>query len=247
VSAEIVPQAWVPTTAPASAWLQVHPALGITLMDHLFNRLDGAYPHKWRSAFPDERSVENWRESWAEALDEAAITFEEMRIGLRVVRMRYDWGPSVTEFIKACRPSVDPVLAYHEAMAGLNERSAGRIGEWSHRAVFWAAMQLKAQLRTQPYAHVRAVWEHVLTTQMARNDLPDIHAPSIELPAPGQTRTQPERAREYIAGIHGAKELEAVSGYDSRGWARAVLQRAERGEGVTITMCKMAEQALGLR
>src|SRR5205823_10890347 len=66
------------TTRPYSKWFEPHPGLGISLMDHLFNRLDGAYPHKWRANFPDPQSVDNWQESWVEAFEERS---EERRVG----------------------------------------------------------------------------------------------------------------------------------------------------------------------
>ena len=243
----VAEQDMVPSTAPDSAWLVPVKNLGISLMDHLFNRLDGAFPHKWRSAFPDEQSVANWRESWAEAFDEASITPDQVKTGLRTVRMRCDWPPSVAEFIKACCPAIDPLHAYQEAIAGLNERSAGRVGTWSHRAVFWAAMSMKALLRSQTYAQVKGLWEHALMTHLARGDLPEIQEPRLELPAPGQTRSNPERARNYIAGLKVRPEPVGEMAYDGRDWARTVLAKMQNGEAVCVAACEMAEQALGLR
>lgn len=54
-------------------------------MDHLYNRLDGAYPGRWRKDFPDPQSVENWRESWVEAFEEEGITQAEVAVALRKV------------------------------------------------------------------------------------------------------------------------------------------------------------------
>jgi hypothetical protein len=237
----------VVSTAPDSVWLRPAAKLGISLIDHLFNRLDGAYLGKWRKDFPDEQSVANWRESWAEAFDEAGITPDQVKMGLRTVRMRYDWPPSVSEFIKACCPAIDPLLAYQEAIAGLSERSAGRMGTWSHRAVFWSAMSMKALLRSQTYAQVKTPWEHALTVHFANGDLPEIQEPRPELPAPGQGRLHPDRARSFIEERRCEQAQAPAVGYDRLGWARAIVTKAKSDKSVTPTVCEMAEQALGLR
>lgn len=91
------------TTQPFSKWFDVHPGLGISMMDHLFNRLDGAYPHKWRSAFANQQAIDNFCESWAEAFEEEDITPNHIKNGLKVCRNSFDWPPSCAEFIKACK------------------------------------------------------------------------------------------------------------------------------------------------
>jgi hypothetical protein len=95
------------STSPPSVWLDPHPKLdGLALIDHLFNRLDGMYPHKWRSAFASDQAVANWRTAWAEALADEGVTLEEVRAGLRACR-RQGWPPSFAEFFRACRPPID--------------------------------------------------------------------------------------------------------------------------------------------
>jgi hypothetical protein len=91
------------STQPFSKWFEVHPGLGISMMDHLFNRLDGAYPHKWRSAFPNQQAIDNFCESWAEAFEEEGITPNDVKVGLKACRNTFDWPPSCAEFIKACK------------------------------------------------------------------------------------------------------------------------------------------------
>lgn len=92
-----------PSTQPFSKWFEVHPGLGISMMDHLFNRLDGAYPHKWRSAFANQQAIDNFCESWAEAFEEEGITPDHIKNGLKACRSQFDWPPSCAEFIKACK------------------------------------------------------------------------------------------------------------------------------------------------
>lgn len=88
---------------PSSPWLQIHPKLGISLMDHLFNKLDAMYPLRWRSAHSSETSVQNWRETWAEAFQKKGITPHQVKVGIDECSELYDWPPSLKEFITACR------------------------------------------------------------------------------------------------------------------------------------------------
>lgn len=83
-------------------WKDVINALGISAIDHLFNRLDGMYTGKWRSAFHNEVAIANWKDVWAEALYERGITPQKAKRGLDNCIDLYSWPPSLSEFIKAC-------------------------------------------------------------------------------------------------------------------------------------------------
>ena len=90
-------------------WLQPHPTLGVSMMDHLYSRLDAMYPIRWRSAHPTEISVNNWRTTWSEAFEEERIMPHQIKNGITECRKMYDWPPSLTEFLKACATTV-PVM-----------------------------------------------------------------------------------------------------------------------------------------
>lgn len=229
----------VPSTRPDSAYLDVHPELGISLMDHLYNRLDGAYPGRWRKDFPDPQSIENWRESWAEAFEEEGITPEEMMVGLQQARKRYAWPPSVAEFIQAARPPLNVDAAYHEAMAGLAERQAGRMGTWSHRAVYWAAQAMVHDLMNLTPEQVKARWKKLLSEHMARKGLPDVPAPALQLPAPGRSATESAAARRQLAMLQADAVIKQPGTGKAIGWARAILKRAAAGDP-SLTMFTVA-------
>lgn len=164
-------------------WLEIHPNLGISIMDYLFNRLDGAYLHKWRKDFQSPQAVDNWAESWAEAFEAESITLEDIATGLNACRSRFDWPPSCAEFIKSCRLSIDPIVAYHEAVEGFLARERGEIGHWSHPATYWAAMCISVfDFRTQSYAQIKSRWEKALRDQVVRRDWPLIPQPMTVLP-----------------------------------------------------------------
>jgi hypothetical protein len=58
-----------------NAWLSPQPALdNMTLIDLLFNRLDGLYPNRWRASFRNEHAIANWREAWADGFVSEGLT-----------------------------------------------------------------------------------------------------------------------------------------------------------------------------
>ena len=260
----------VSATQPASMWFEVHPGLGISMMDHLFNRLDGAYPHKWRSNFPTQQAISNWCESWAEEFDDSGITPNDIKAGIKACRTRYDWPPSCAEFIKACKPAIDPLVAYYEAVAGVQARQAGETGLWSHAAIFWAAMPLAFDLANQTFSQVRTRWERALAEQMARGEWAPIPPPALALPGPGETpRREPllraraaELTRVLLAEQGGAvadvadvgdgcTHIEATAAHerhiDHLGWARKIIERERRGDrSVTAFLLRCAREALGI-
>ena len=216
------------------------------MMDHLFNRLDGAYPHKWRSAFPTQQAIDNWCVSWAEEFEDSGIVPADIKAGLKACRTKYDWPPSCAEFIKACRPSVDFLVAYYEAVAGVAARKNGEMGVWSHPAVYWAAVPLAFDLGQQTYSQMKTRWEQALTEQMARGEWAAIPAPLLALPEPGKTELSREKAAQ-LAKEYGAEGVAktATSKTDHKHWAKKIKARQKRGDkSLTLIQIKFADEAL---
>lgn len=242
-----------PTTRPYSKWFEPHPGLGISLMDHLYNRLDGAYPHKWRANFPDAQAIDNWCESWVEAFEDEGITPDDVKRGLKACRSRYAWPPSCAEFIQACRPHGDAATAYHEAVAGLEARGKGERGEWSHPAIFWAATLLQRDLMGQAYSAVQGRWASALKAQLARTEWAEIPAPRQQLAAPGKTKLSREGAAAMVRELE-AKGLltkgvdkQADKDFDHKRWARRLVERVANGDkSVTNYQADAASAVLGV-
>jgi hypothetical protein len=232
-----------PSTRPYSQWFEPVEALGISMIDHLYNRLDGAYPHKWRSNFADQQAIDNWAESWVECFEEEGITPNDVKVGLRECRKRFAWPPSCAEFVQACRPQVDPMRAYYEAVAGVQARFAGEHGTWSHPAIYHAAMTMPTELREQAYSAVRARWEIALQQQLAKAEWEAIPAPMLVLTAPGKSTTTSAKAKAAIAQLIG-QVLHKPASTDPKAWARKLLARAAAGEKVTPTQVQFAQEAL---
>jgi hypothetical protein len=193
------------STSRLSTWIDPHPKLdGVALIDHLFNRLDGLYPHRWRSAFANQQAIDNWRLAWAEGFVEEGVTMAEIKRGLSECRRMFDWPPSFAEFLKACRPAMDYERAFMEAVEQMRRREAGE-DRWSMPAVYWAATKLGSDLSSHPYQSLKGRWQAALDeaieairTGKLPNEIPQRRE---ALPAPGHCSVPPEVAKQRLAAI----------------------------------------------
>lgn len=228
------------STAPQSRWLDPHPALGISLMDHLFNRLDGAYPNRWRAAFATDQAIANWRESWAESFEAVRLTPDEVKAGLNRCRAKLDWPPSIAEFIKACRPPVNYDAALYEACQQLRLRSEGK-DEWTNPAFFWAAVKV-GEYDMLNVSHGQLIKRFAAALdEVLESDVQPVPARAIALPAPGHTRAAPERVKAEVEKVRALQK-----GVGNKDWAHRVLERAKGKDKPSITVVDMAKRALGL-
>lgn len=233
------------STFKPSVWMQQNQALGMSLMDHLFNRLDGAYPRKWRADFQNEIAIANWKETWSEAFDEEGVTPAEIKTGLTNCRRMFDWPPSLTEFLRACRPGLDPETAFHEAVRGLICRQKGERGTWSHPAIYHAAVDVgQHDVLNCTYGAVKARWEKCLLAQLAKGDWAQIPEASIALPAPAKTEQSNAEAKAAMSRI-GAGGILNKFGRDHKAWANKILASQKGRSPTVIAMARRAveEQA----
>lgn len=233
------------STQPYSKWFEVHPGLGISMMDHLFNRLDGAYPHKWRSNFPNQQAIDNWCESWAEAFEEEGITPNDVKAGLKACRTRYDWPPSCAEFIKACKPSVDPTVAYYEAVNGMVARERGERGQWSHPSIFWAAIQVSAfDLKNQSYSQIKTRWEKALQEEMAKGEWVAIPEAMLALPEPGKSKSAKEHASKMVAEYKAGGVIKGPNAEHRRWIDKVFARQKKKDDSLPSISVKFANEAL---
>lgn len=222
---------------------------GISLIDHLWNRLSGTYGGRWLKDFPDMQSIENWKAAWAEAFDEENLTPQDVAEGLRACRrMSPDWPPSVGEFIRACRPALESEVAFYTAVAGMAARHNGEPGNWPHPAIFWAAVEVGAHdLQHCPYTTMKARWERSLNEVLARGEWKPIPAIVKALPAPPVTAQTRAQAEEQMRKI-GATGIMNQSGRDPlRGWRRVIAETENpKGKRFSPGIVAMARNALRL-
>lgn len=209
-----------------SKWLMPHQKLeGMSLMDHLFNRLNGTYPNKWRANFRDEQSIEDWRQAWAEAFDDEGVMPNDVALGIKNCRRMFNWPPSLPEFLKACRPHLETDVAFFEAVRGLQARSAGKRGDWSHPAIFFASLAVgQYEMMNQSYQQLKARWEKAFGEQLALGQWPEIPPVVEALPAPART----EEGKEQIRKVSGmANDALAGKDKDHKRWAKTILKNPE--------------------
>lgn len=175
--------------SPLNEWLEPRQALdGLALIDHLFNRLDGLYPNKWRAAFANDQAIANWRTAWAEGFADEGVTADEVRAGLKACRRR-EWPPSFAEFFKDCRPSSDYQVALMEAVEQMGRRESGT-DRWSHPAIYWAAVKIGSyDLSRKTLRELQPEWNRAFGDQLALGRWPEIPERRPALPAPGNTHS----------------------------------------------------------
>jgi hypothetical protein len=152
-----------------------------------------------------------------------------------------EWPPTLNQFRNMCRPPIDNLSAYHEAIAGLEVRNRGDIGRWTSPAIFWAAMSMRHDLGSQTYAQVKGKWENVLAEQIDRGTWAEIPMPVPVLPAPGKSESSRSSAAAVLEQI-GASGLLKTRNEDTA-WYRKILADIKAGRVVSMIQRQFAEQA----
>lgn len=182
---------------------------------------------------------------WAEKL--FGLTDKELWTGFHAIATM-ERPPTLSEFLKACRPPLDPLAAYHEAVQGMSARMHGEPGKWSHPAIFWAAVQVSSfDLLNQTYQAVRARWERALAEEMRK---PRWAAIPEVAPAIGHvTQMTREQATQVLRELHATCVFKDAKGAKRTRWAESLLERVAAGDPTlhaTITTIEFAKEALGL-
>ncbi|KMM24866.1 hypothetical protein L540_03295 [Bordetella pseudohinzii] len=208
----------------------------------LFQRFAAMYgdklPKMWRRV-PEEQMHAIWAE------DLCGFSGHEIVVGLNACKQR-EWPPTLPEFMKMCRPWMNPEVAYHEAVAGMACRRHGDKGQWSHPAIYWAAVNTGSHnLLNSTYTTMKARWERAFSDELAKDDwhpVPDVHA---ALPAPGQTRATRAQIDPEIAKM---VESALKPKRDPKAWAKTILAEQEKkgGRRHAHAVLIMAKRALGI-
>jgi hypothetical protein len=223
---------------------------GVALIDHLFNRLDGMYPHRWRSAFANQQAIANWREAWAETFIDEKITLNEAKAGLNECRRRLDWPPALPEFLKLCRPAFDFEVAYHEAMIQMQNRERGT-DKWSHPAIFWTTVAIGVfDMRNSSWIAIKHRWSKILQAEFDKGEWPAVPDRRDALPAPGRTTLSREEAKKRLDELGAGSILKKSSTRNENGellWAVRIFGRYAAGNYDSEYGLRCAEEALGRR
>ncbi|AVJ30175.1 hypothetical protein [Achromobacter spanius] len=175
----------------------------------------------------------------------AGFTEAEARVGL-VACLGRDWPPTLPEFMRLCRPWMDPETAFHEAVAGVAARKRGEVGMWSHPAIFHATRAVGSHdLLNCGYGVMKLRWERALRDEFARGQWDAVPAPAPALPAPGGTLATREDAAKAMAKM-GAQGIVNPTDRDPRRWAKRILEEAQRKGGrlPSPAVLRMAQAAV---
>lgn len=216
------------------------PALPESWVEKMFHKMLLDYGKKftdqWAGADLDELIAH-----WAREL--ASYTGPEIKRGLAAMETR-DWPPTLPEFKKMCRAPLDLMGAYYEALAGLEARGKGEAGTWSHPAVYWAAMQHRADLMAQTHAQVKTRWEAALQAQLARTEWAEIPAPRVLL-APPDTSPNARACADVMMEKLGAEGIGKPKERDHKQWAKDIIARIARGDR-TVSMIQSSFAAMAM-
>lgn len=223
-----------------------HQPIPISWVEGLFKRMSFAYgaqfADKWAGI--DGRELKAY---WADRL--GVLSDKELLTGYRMLESR-DRPPSLPEFLKLCRPNLDPERAFYEALEQGRKREQGDPDDpdvWSHPAIYWAWVSVGAfSITSQGYEVLRTRWSDELRNLVDSPSLSPVPQKLVELSAPGKTRMHPERAKKLLATLQ-VRPIPPAGTPRKLGWAHAVVAKNDRGEVVSIAALEMAQQALGLR
>lgn len=215
------------STTTLSEWRRPVPALnGRSLLQQLFNRLDGSYPGRFKTMFPDTVSIKNWEDAWEDALIRENISPREVAVGL--ARIGGDWPPSLPEFLTLCRPALEPESAFREAVQGVYARKQGEMGQWSHPAIYWTSVAVgQHELMQASWQAMRVRWERVLRDVFAKGAWDPIPDPAPALPAPGSTVSTRQEAHAQIKRLGIDKGMLKPKG-NPTAWVDKVLSNPKK-------------------
>lgn len=182
------------------------------------------------------------KESWDHKL--SGLRERDVRRGL-VACLHRDWPPTLPEFLRLCCPWMDSEVAYHEAVHGMSCRRRGEMGEWSHPAIYWAAVAVSStDLLNSTYSSIKGRWEKTLIQEMEKGEWKDIPKASVALPAPKQTTADRVEAEKALKAMGADRALDQT-GKDPRRWIAKWDERIAKGEVPSPTIAAMLKRAKG--
>lgn len=176
-------------------------------------------------------------QAWAQEL--SGFTGEEIAAGLNACRTR-PYAPSLPEFMRLCRPWLEPETAFRAAVTGMQARSSGKSGEWPHPAVFWTAVEIgQYDMLNQSWQTLKGRWETAYSIHLGKGQwelVPDV-SPALPAPPPA-SREDAEKAMRQMGAGEVLKQTK-----DHKAWARKILASPRGRPLVAIQMAQRALEA----
>lgn len=214
----------------------------ISWVEKLFSHMQALYGNKFIDMWRDT-DIKLVKDLWADEMGK--LSGVELKRGYSSLMTR-DWPPTLPEFVKACKPSVDPLVAYYEAVNGMQAREQGKKGEWSHPAIFWAAVPMSYDLKHVGYSQIKTRWEKALKDEMEKGEWAAVPEPLPALPAPGKSELSREHAEKMVSELKAGSATKAAT--DKTGhrlWAKRILAREKKGDKtLTALQVRFAHEAM---
>lgn len=184
-------------------------------------------------------------DAWCKATK--GLTELEFRRGVSKLHS-FERPPSLPEFLKACRPEVNPLNAYYEAIEGLRKREQGEVGTWSHPAIYWASVRVSAHdLKTQTYSQIRSRWEATLAAELEKGNWEPIEAPMLQIAGPKNEKTSKKMVGVVLKQLKDETFVKpGTKLVDGKGWARKIMEKHKNGDKtLSFIQVRFAREALG--
>lgn len=169
-------------------------------IDRLFARLSAMYGSKFVAMW-EGFDLAGVKSVWVEDL--AEFSPAEITAGVNACKTR-EWPPSLPEFIRLCRPSIDYERAFYDAVEQMRRRDKAA-DKWPSAAIYWAAVSLGRDLIDRPYPDLRVRWAKAVDDAISAVKTcikPDIIPPRLDaLPAPGKATHDLEKTRENLSKL----------------------------------------------
>ena len=137
----------------------------------------------------------------------AGFTGDDIRRGLDGCR-DLKFPPTLPEFMALCRPPIEPHSAYMEAVRNMRERDFGKNPDWSHPAIYWAAVEVTYyDMRQSTYSAIKGRWERALADQLHQRTWAPIPQALPALPPPTKGSGPSPAVRERLAGLLRIKRI----------------------------------------
>ena len=175
----------------------------------------------------------------------AGFNRDELRRGFKALET-LKYPPTLPEFMQLCRPPIDPVKAYYEAVKGVQERRSGRKGQWSHPAIFWTAASMSHDLLNLSYTSVKAAFEKRLSEELSKTSWQEIPDVSTPLPPPKVDREKAKAEAEKALRQLGASNALKPADRGNTDWVNFNLKRLSEGWKPTQAVRMMVMQAVGM-
>lgn len=224
----------MPIAEAGTATAAIPVAWAARIIDRMKALYGAKFADQWGALDPEAMA---W--AWAEEL--SGYSGEEIARGLKACRQR-PFPPTLPEFLVLCRPQIDPQVAFHEAVHCLGRRQRGERGDWTHPAIFHAAVSVGAHdMLHATYGQLRSRWGRALDDQLAKGAWDPIPDAQQALPAPRKT-AESDREAARTLGALGAGQVFSKQEGDPKAWSRKILANPKSRAPAVVAMAQRAAQ-----